>query len=186
VSQKVEAGDLEQAVSRIFPLVSPTKTKYLLVEFGSEWVVVVDNGIQGTDASLAPVLSGKASCLGVRVLSRPHTYDRKTGKGAYGAEIFESFRNGNAERIIFCANDGGKWTFGQSGSPYPVENVRNYSSHIVSARFGRPDLSRILDHLGINLLGPNSSRSAGTVRALLCSREGQLPLNYREHKTAEE
>jgi hypothetical protein len=180
VVQRDVRGTPDELISTIFPLVSPVRTKHLFLELGSDWVVVVDNGYRGTDASLAPVLSRKCKCLAVRVVSKPHTFVKATGKGNYGAEIFESYEAGNALRTVFCANDGGKWKFGQTGPPYEVENLNNYSLKTVRERMKRTDLTVLLNYLGVNVFDPAWASGNRDATGTLYSRAGQFPSNYYE------
>lgn len=180
VTSQDMSGSPSELISALFPLVSPVYTKLLFFEAGNGWVIIFDNGYRGTDASVAWVLSDMCKCLAVRVTSQPHTFSKISGEGHYGAEIFEAYEAGAERRIVYCANDGGKWKFGQSGTPYPVENVDNYGANPIRKRFSHADLVGILNFLGVNVFDSavlGGSRVAGT----LYTRTGKPPINYCEH-----
>lgn len=182
VSAKL-SGNADSLVSALYPLVSPVRTRNLFMDGGDGWIVALDNGFRGTDAGVAPVLSRRCECQSVRAVSLAHTMKPKEGVGVYGAEIFESYECGTRVRTIFCANDGGRWKFGQSGTPYPVEDLSRYTRRAVRERFTHTELVALLKHLQIRAFEPDWYLQSGVGRATLVSRVGELPANYREHGT---
>lgn len=184
VPDKVVVEELSEAPSQLLeiinPLVSPVITKWLFLEVGDGWILAVDNGRGGTDAGIAPILSRKCECLALRVLSVCHTFSAKNGSGRYGAEIFESYLNGRETRVIYCANDGGRWKFGQSGRPYSIENLIQYDQKSIRRRFTREGLMNILRHLDIHF-EELKENSINKIDAILVRRIGISFNDYKEY-----
>lgn len=122
-----EAGDLpaSEATTKLLPRATAPITRHLFVETGSDWIAYFDNGPNGTDAgSAVPFLSNKLAVVGVRIVStdRPHAGGAKPSwlsqTSEYPACIFEFFDSSNAaSRVMFSANDGGKWKHMSYGQP---------------------------------------------------------------------
>src|SRR5687767_14907965 len=79
---------------------------------------------------------------------------KKTGaqewSGFYGGFKFYVYKGSRQmERGIECINDGGRWVFSQSGSPYPFEQTEQYQAARVRDRFTRELLERYLAELGL-------------------------------------
>lgn len=179
--QRVVSGAPTVLINELYPLVSPVNTKYLILDAGLDWVVLLDNGQNGTDASLAPVLSRRCGCEAVHGVSRSDTFNPKNREGQYGAEILELFEDGTSRRMIFSANDGGRWKFGQGGQPFDIEDVVGYSKRRASEKFRRGDLEILLNHIGINPLSPSQVWNTGPVVGIMLNRIGHLPDAYLEH-----
>jgi hypothetical protein len=175
------SGPLCDIIEEISPLVSPVRTKNIFIQTKSDWVLSLDNGWLGTDAGLAAVLSRKCACAAVRVVSQPHTLGRD-GQGSYGAEIFEMFEGGSSRRMIFCANDGGKWKFGQNGSPYAFEDVSLFTNKSVRDRFTHKMLLSYLEQFHIHAFEPTWYLANGEASGVIVTRVGNPPANYREHE----
>jgi len=173
-------GRIGKLIERLDPPVRPVPTKNLFLKSSSEWVIGLDNGYRGTDGGMAPVMSGMLACRTVRVVSQPDI--RIHGKRVkYGTQILEVYRNGEYERTLYCANDGGRWTFDQSGSPYPFEDVSRYGVRRIADRFRREDLLQCLEHLSLR---PFDSKwfelaNASCFGAIVV-RTGSYPRNYTE------
>lgn len=139
-------GDIRSVTSLLEPFVCPRSTKRLLLSTNTGWTVLFDNGSLGTDAGQAFVLATKLKCRTVRIVAANDTMKSKKSNAAaaYGAVIFEVFNDTVRERPIYCANDGGRWVFGQSGKPFDFECIDSYSRKPISARF---TLSLLRDYL---------------------------------------
>ena len=85
--------------------------------------------------------------------------------------------DGSHDRSVYTANDGGKWKFGQSGEPYPFEEVEAYSVKRVSNRFTPEMLGRYLGHLGVRPFDENWYLSP----AWKVQKTGKLPASLREY-----
>jgi hypothetical protein len=173
-------GTADDLIDAILPRVSPVRTKNIFIPCKDGWVLALDNGFRGTDASTAAVLSRKCGCPAVRSVSQSHTLSRD-GHGSYGAQIFEAFETGISTRTIFCANDGGKWKFGQSGIPYSFEDAGLYTKKLVRERFSHETLKSVLDHLHIHAFDPMWCLAGENTFATVISRIGVFPEHYKEH-----
>jgi hypothetical protein len=148
-------GPVNRALEGMLPLVSPVRTKHLFIATRSEWSAFFDNGAAGTDAAStmavlaqrigAPAL--RATCVPQSLPDRP----KRDSGGSWGANIVELFdERGATRRSIFCANDGGKWKFGQTGVPLPFETVDKYDAKRIRDRFGEADLRAFLNGISID------------------------------------
>ena len=86
----------------------------------------------------------------------PHTLRRTPAgsRGRYGSVQFglsgpDGEPPGNAIRVIYAANDGGPWEFGQFGEPLPFEETERYQARRVRDRFTMEMLRDYLQALGI-------------------------------------
>lgn len=55
----------------------------------------------------------------------------------------------NVERSIAAANDGGRWVFETSGTPYDFENLAAYQERLKKRRFTSEMLHDYLRHLDV-------------------------------------
>lgn len=155
VTQHVN-GKIEEVLSGLFPLTSPVPTKYLFIPTTSPWTAFLDNGWRGTDpVSAMSVLAVKLNCPTMRVVYVPNTMPSKITKdtrGEYGATILEEYSAkefNTYRRTIYAVNDGGKWEFGQSGEPYPFEDLSLYTARKVRDRFTLETLIEYLAKLDL-------------------------------------
>jgi len=54
-------------------------------------------------------------------------------------------------RSVAAANDGGRWTFDESGERYPFEQIERYGARRKRERFTREMLRDYLRHFGVEL-----------------------------------
>ena len=167
------SGSIDDLIVEMTPRVSPVRTKIMSISCKNGWVMVLDNGLHGTDAGLAKVLSRKCGCISLRVVSKPDIAFLE-GCGSFGAEIFESFDHGVPVRTIYCANDGGKWKFGQSGTPYPFENTHIYDNKKIKDRFTHEGIVNILAHLNIHAFDESWYATDGNAVATIYTRSDLL------------
>ena len=153
--------DLGYALGNLFPLTAPIRKRYCFLPVSPEWTAFFDNSVLGTDAS-GPmvVLARKLNTLAIRAVCAPHTMPPKVTKdttGCYGANILEVYNEkGDVLRSVYCANDGGKWKFGQSGTPFDFENLSQYEVSRVSEKFTEEMLHRYLTHLAVDAFDETS------------------------------
>jgi hypothetical protein len=177
-------GNLESILQKLSPLTVPIPTRLAFVPTQSVWTAYFDNGPRGTDAAgLVKVLAEKLNCRGIRTVFAPNTMpSRPTGQPLerYGATILEVYGSDRKPiRIIYAANDGGKWVFGESGIPFPYEEVDRYKAKKIRDRFTGEMLDNYLNHLGISAFdeqfyAPSNSSS------ILARKLGNLPSNLKE------
>jgi hypothetical protein len=182
---------LSEAMSGLLPLSSPIPTRYLLLSINRTWTAFFDNGHRGTDpVAVIAVLSRDLHTLGFRLTSQRNTIksEDKSAIGSYGATIFEAFENSlESRRSVARVNDGGKWVFEESGTPFPFENETDYLKSRESKRFGPDLLEQYVREFGVE---PFSERSYvdqdGHVCGALVEKTGDLPatLKYVEIDTA--
>lgn len=172
-----------EALPLMPPLVTPVPTRYAFIQWTSGWVLMISNSLIGADSGQASQISQLCQCIGLKALSRNGSIARDGSPNAYGATIFESFKSGDAARSLFCANDGGKWVFGQSGVPYAGEDPAAYSRKPVKTRFDAIALAKLLASMGV--LPAYSDLTSNVKRpTVLVSRVGRLPHGYQEHERA--
>lgn len=151
VTTSTHRNDIEVALSAMFPLTLPLVRRYLLCELTAGWTAYFDNGARGPDPSgPVPILAMRLGTTGIRATTIPHTVDR-VADGCYGANIFEMFdETGAVLRSVYCANDGGKWRFGQSGPALRAEDQAEYSVKRVRDRFTEESLRRLLKSVAVD------------------------------------
>lgn len=146
----LDDGLAELAIRAIAPI-----TKHLFVGAGNGWVAYFDNGPHGTDAAaVLPQLALRTKSVAVRFVCAEKFPDErwpsflKESRG-YPARIFECFNESdNAGRVIFSANDGGRWKHSQYGDQLGDEDeligIVDKGNPFTSEK-----LERLLSSLGI-------------------------------------
>lgn len=148
------SGTLEQTLSSLFPLNNAERRRHLFIPTRSPWTAYVDNSWQGADAASAmSYMAQTLGCRGMRVVAVPHTL--RKDKGRYGAVMFELYGPQqthwlNYLRTLYVSNDGGRWVFGQSGTPFLFEKLEQYQARKVRDRFTFDLLKEYLQHLGLS------------------------------------
>jgi hypothetical protein len=177
------SGDINSNLLKLFPLTAPVRTKYLFLPTNSsEWTAYFDNGVLGTDAvGLMSVMAQKLSTLTIRVTCSPNTMPSKVfseTRGSYGANILEVYNSQGVRRVIYCANDGGKWKFGQSGEPFDFENMPQYLTRRISEKFTEEMLRNYLSNLAVDALD-DSAYECEDMSGILISRKGNSLVNKK-------
>jgi hypothetical protein len=156
LSERRLRGRLEDALSSLLPLVDIESSRHLFIPTASGWTAYLDNGWDGPDV-FPPVsyLSERLGCTGVRAAADRHTMPRdERGPGQYGSVQLDVWGPDGTPplmyvRSIYAANDGGRWVFGQSGTPYPFEETERYRARRIRDRFTFAMLRRYLGSLGL-------------------------------------
>ena len=151
-------GGLEEVLLSLLPLTSVRPRRYLLVPTRSPWIAFLDSGYRGTDAaSQVSYLARRIGCRGMRVTAVPDSIEGEFegARGRYGGVIFEIYGPEpnpilNHVRTIGAVNDGGRWSFDQSGLPFPFEETERYGARRVKDRFTFDMLERYLAALGLH------------------------------------
>jgi hypothetical protein len=149
-------GSLDDVLSKLLPL-ETFSSRDVIVPAKNGWTVYWSNGWRGTDASaFVGFLHKRLRCKGLRICCSPHTIRRENGayRGTYGANILEVFSPNSEdqlgyERTLTVANDGGKWVFASSGTPYDFEEVQKYRAARIKDRFTSNMLVTYLENLGV-------------------------------------
>jgi hypothetical protein len=175
-------GGIEEIIKSLLPLTAPVATRFAFIPTASPWSVYFDNSRLGTNAATTmPVLAERLGCETIRVVMVPPPPSSKPGSPGfrYQANILEVYSaDRGTRRTIYAANDGGKWTFGQSGEPYPFEEIEAYSAKRKSDRFTSEMLTRYLGHLGLRPFDQNWYLPS---RAWKVQKTGNLPTSLREY-----
>ena len=145
-------GTFKGAIKTLLPLTSVERRRYLFAPTRSEWILFLDNGHQGTDAS-SPLsyLARELSCEAVRA-----TYSSGKHTKRYPSVIIEIFGPTrthflNYVRSISAAYDGRKWEFATGGEPQSFEQIEMYSRKSVRDRFTPHMLDSYLQAMGIRV-----------------------------------
>lgn len=122
-------------------------TRYACMRIG-EWTALLSNGPNGTDVGVLPSYAARE--LGCRAIRAVCVGD----EAMYPARILEVYGPaGEAplalERSVVVANDGGRWVFETSGSPFGFEDQTAYRKRMKSSRFSEEMLAAYLQALGV-------------------------------------
>lgn len=163
-------GSLHDCLSRLEPL-SPAATKELYLGSTFGWTAYFANGCRGSDPSLLMFQLSKA--LGITALRARRSPD----SARYPAVILEVYDTPAAggdsygyRRSIAAANDGGRWTFHQSGAPFAFEQIARYEARRKRDRFTPEMLGFYVEQMGIPALSDEVLQPSGTCQAWLISR----------------
>ncbi|WP_131824993.1 hypothetical protein [Yoonia rosea] len=144
--QSLTRQNIEGKPSALFHALEPLTMaldRTMLIAHGPTWTSYFANGLLGSDAVL-PVsrIAAMNGCTGLRIC--------RSSKATL-LEVYESPERGgdglNLRRTIYAAQDG-KWTFGNSGTPYPFESTEQYTEKRIKDRFTPKHLDAMLDGLG--------------------------------------
>lgn len=146
------SSSLGDSFESLLPL-SHSKMRRLFIATSSDWVVCFQNGIQGSDP--APAMSYLARRMRTLAMRVCCTADA----ARYPAVIWELYAPESLggklplgyRRSIATTNDGGHWTFEESGERFPFEQVERYTESRKRDRFTREMLRDYLKEFGIEL-----------------------------------
>lgn len=163
-------GSLHDCLSRLEPL-SPAATKELFLESTFGWTAYFANGCRGSDPFLPMLQLSKAlEVTALRACQSP-------ASALYPAVILDVYdtpaAGGDSDgyrRSIAAANDGGRWTFAQSGAPFAFEQTEKYDARRKRDRFSPEMLSYYLEQLGIPALSDEVLQPNGTCQGWLIAR----------------
>jgi hypothetical protein len=163
-------GSLEECFLTLEPLSpAPTRELFLATTFG--WTAYYSSGFRGSDPFLP--MSKLSRALGVTALRACVT--PKTAR--YQGVILEVYDTADAggdaygyRRSIAAVNDGGRWVFHQSGTPYAFEDISRYAERRKRDRFTSDMLAAYLRNLGIPELRDETLQPDGRCRGFLLAR----------------
>ena len=136
---------LEEAFQSLLPL-THAKTRRLFLPTAAGWTACFQNGIQGSDPYPAmSFLAGRAEVLAMRVCVQPNRPHPATIWEVYAPPEMGGEPPLNYRRSLAAMNDGGKWVFSNSGTPYEFEDVAMYSAPRIRDRFTPAMLEHYLD-----------------------------------------
>jgi hypothetical protein len=185
VSSRPVSGPLQSLLRKLEPLTSVQPRRFLFCSTSSKWTAYFDNSWRGADAgSLCHMAALQLRCRAVRVHAVSDTLDDivvGSSPGRYGGAIFELYNSDALVRSVAAINDGGAWTFEQSGEPLPTEDLDNYRARRRKDRFDLAHLARILGYLEIDAFRESFYRDDG----ILVERKGHTPAILREYSLGE-
>lgn len=193
ITQRPVAGGLEEVLPSLLPLTNVVRRRYLFVPTAGPWVAFFDNGHKGTDAfSVISYLAQSIGCRGMRVTAVPDTIEGefKGARGQYGGVVWEVYGPRRTDflnyvRSVSVVNDGGKWSFSQTGTPFPFEDVSRYSARSVKDRFTSELLESYLSELGLSPFDKEFYMPDNAGTAQLVEKRGPSPPGMREYSLTE-
>lgn len=164
-------GSLTAKFEALLPLTNSLNRR-LFLPSDCGWVAFFQNGIQGSDPSFNMMkLSLRLNVYAMRVCRSPPA-------ARYPSVIWEVFapeslggtRHGY-RRSIAASNDGGRWIFEQSGTPFDFERVKCYEAKRKVDRFTGEMLEDYLNHFGIPELSDELLITTTDLPAVLFEQE---------------
>lgn len=113
----------DDAVAALKPSVPMSTYAFIDID---DWTLLLSNGPLGTDVGMIPSLVARElHSRGIRAVCVDD------GARPFAARILEVFGPDGeppllVERMIAAANDGGRWVFETSGTPYPFDSEPNW------------------------------------------------------------
>lgn len=180
LTEAVVSGPIGEALQQLLPRTAPITTKYLFWPLNEEWTLYFDNGRLGTDAGPPSLLASRLGTGGMRISLSDQLREKGSSRILVdGGTIFEYFQNDETRRSIYAVNDGGRWYFGQIGTPFDFENQDAYAARLIRNRFTRPLVLQYLNELNASLDGTMASpleRGPG----VLLIKCGAMPRDQQE------
>jgi hypothetical protein len=183
---RVEAG-LAATFDALLPL-SQGMRRRAFVATRSGWTAQFQNGIQGSDPFPAMSLfARKLGVLAMRICRSPQA-------ARHPATIWEVYAPPNLggneygfRRSVSVANDGGTWTFDESGEPYAFENVATYSVARKRDRFTPEMLEKYLTEFDLHPFDEDFYCISSATPAVILERPayGHEPPDFTLQEVAE-
>jgi hypothetical protein len=163
------SGSLNDCLGKLEPLsYPPTKELFLSTTFG--WTAFFRNSPRGSDPFLP--MSKLSRALGVTALRACVTPASALYQGVI-LEVYDRPEAGGDQygyrRSIAALNDGGRWTFTQSGTPFAFEDTTQYDARRKRDRFTSDMLFSYLESLGIPHLSDETLQPNGRCNGILLS-----------------
>jgi hypothetical protein len=161
------SGPPEDCFSMLEPLsYPPRKELFLSTTFG--WTVYFRNSTRGSDPFFPMFKLSMA--LGVTALRACVTPPGALYQGVI-LEVYDTPQAGGDtygyRRSIAAVNDGGRWVFHQSGTPFAFEDTERYDARKKRDRFTSEMLFSYLACLGIPHLSDETLQPDGSCRGML-------------------
>ena len=169
---------LADCLSRLEPLSpAPTKELYLATSFG--WTAYFANGCRGSDPFLP--MKQLSAAIGTRALRMCATPETSMFPGVV-LEVYDTEEAGADEhgyrRSIAAMNDGGRWVFEQSGTPFPFEETSRYTARLKRDRFTKRMLCAYVSDLGAEPVSDHALQYGGKSQGVLLDRPAQANLPH--------
>ena len=143
------AGLRDEGHARVLVAAMPNAGEYLLVPV-ADWTLGLNRGVAGTDFGVLPSrLARDHGILSVRAVdvAGDATHHEARILAVYSPDALDDLNR--CRRAIHAADDGGTWSFGNFGVPYPFERAEAYGSRRVQDRFSSAMLTEYLRALGV-------------------------------------
>ena len=162
---------LEDCFSSLEPLTpAPNKELFVATTFG--WTAFFSNGCRGSDPFLPMLQLSKA--LGVSALRVCQSPSSARYQSVI-LEVYDTPQSGANERgyrrSIAAVNDGGRWVFEQSGSPFAFEDLSRYKARLKRDRFTPKMLSFYLENLGVPAFTDDTLQTNAAARSVVFARK---------------
>jgi hypothetical protein len=145
-SRREISSSVADAFDSLHPLAS-NLTKRLFVSASDEWTCFFQNGKRGSDPFIT--MSRIARRLEVETM-RLCVADQSDDWPAVMWELYDC-RFESGRRTVAVANDGGRWTYHESGLPFEFEDRGASRRSLVRDRFTSDMLVRYLKEFGVFL-----------------------------------
>lgn len=192
IEQKPIMGELERALGALVPLTSVERRRHLFVPTNSAWTAYFDNGYRGPDVvSTMSYLAKNLRCRTLKVVNVPDTGEGKAkGRGRYGALELQMYgptdQPGlNTLRTIHLSNQGDKWEFVQTGTPFDFERTEQYAARKIRDRFSLETLVEYVGALGLQPFEQSFYLPATKSEAILIEKLGPHNPNMKEFSLEE-
>jgi len=176
IKRRVYNNDAEGAMAGLLPLTSGRIRRTLILSNSSDWVMYLNNLVNGTDISALTYIAEKlkTSCIDAATTLSSDDLGYKINSPHAGATFFdydEFAVDGRKirERWIHAINEDGNWKFETEGDLFSFENPEQFKARKIKDRFNRHHLIAYLEHFGIKLNDPNFFSNS---KAVLIERIG--------------
>jgi hypothetical protein len=137
-------GDLSHALQALDPLSVNIVTRHILLQTKAKWTSYFNNSnLLDGDRQLIGALSAELRTKTIYVKNQENTKDQ------FGAFVFHYYVNGTPARIVANTIQDRGWDFEQGGTPFPFENLEQYSASKKANRFDAEKLVRYLRDLDL-------------------------------------
>lgn len=133
------------ALAALLPALVPSR--YACIPLG-KWTVLLNNTPLGTDVGILPIHATRE--FGITCIRATCVSDERV----YPARVLEVFGPDGEPplgyvRSIAAANDGGRWVFETSGTPFAFEDLSAYTNRLKKRRLTAEMLQDYLRALGV-------------------------------------
>lgn len=148
--EQLTSSSIRNLLAELNAADSPPGDRYVLLDIGGPWTVLLTDGPLGTDPGVLP--SYAARQLGVRGVRATAVEPQADVYGAAVLEVYTPEADDNplhSARSVYAVDDGGSWEFGQTGTPLPFEDVESYQRRRIRDRLTPDMVRRYIADLGV-------------------------------------
>ena len=155
-------GTLPQLLAALLPLKLTVRTRYLLLPTAHpRWTAMLDNSWRGSEPMNEAwgMAAQPGGMRAVGLVDSPHTYDRRTNTGWYGARaaaVYDPDPDApwgvrGSSVSVQVTDTGRRWELSAPGEGWPLRDPVDHAARRAQDRFSRASLLRIADSLGIRM-----------------------------------